>query len=182
MNNEFDEEVILNTQEETTTTPQEEVETDENSEEGVDELRARLAKAEELANNYKIRAEKAERKPEKVETTKVAPKKSSDLSTLDIIAITKADIEPEDVDEVVRYAKFENISISEALKTPVVQTILSQKKEMRQTALATSTGSTRRGSSQISDNQLLANAAKGILPDSDADIDRLAQLKVFRKR
>lgn len=181
MNNELDEEVILNTQEETTTTPQEEVETDENSED-IEDLKARLAKAEELANNYKIRAEKAERKPEKAETTKVAPKKSSDLSTLDIIAISKADIEPEDVEDVVEYAKFKGISVTEALKTPVIQTTLSQKKEMRQTALATSTGSTRRGTSQISDSQLLANAAKGVLPESDADIERLAQLKVFRKR
>jgi hypothetical protein len=182
MNNELDEEVILNTQEETTTTPQEEVETDESSEEDVEELRARLAKAEELANNYKIRAEKAERKGDEPKTPKVAPKKSSDLSTLDIIAISKADIEPEDVEDVVEYAKFKGISVSEALKTPVMQTTLSQKKEMRQTALATSTGSTRRGTSQISDSQLLANASKGILPDSDADIERLAQLKVFRKR
>jgi len=39
-----------------------EVETvDDEPEEDVDSLRSRLAKAEELANNYKVRAEKAEK-------------------------------------------------------------------------------------------------------------------------
>lgn len=179
MNNEFDEEIILNTQEETTDSN--EVETDENSED-LEELKARLAKAEELANNYKIRAEKAEKKGDEPKISKVAPKKSSELSTLDIIAISKANIETDDVEEVVEYAKFKGISVAEALKSNVIQTTLAQKEEMRKTAQATSTGQTRRGSSQISDEKLLADAKKGILPDSDSDIERLAQLKVFRKR
>ena len=179
MNNEFDEEVILNTQEETTDSNQ--VETDESSED-LEELKARLAKAEELANNYKIRAEKAEKKGDELKTPKVAPKQSSGLSTLDIIAISKANIDTEDVEEVVEYARFKGISVVEALKSNVIQTTLAQKEEMRKTAQATSTGQTRRGSSQISDEKLLSDAKKGILPDSDADIERLAQLQVNRKR
>ena len=97
MDNQNDEEVILNTQEETTDSN--EVDTDESSE-SLEELKERLAKAEELANNYKIRAEKAEKKSERTETPKVAPKKSSDLSPADIIALTKANIDPEDIEEV----------------------------------------------------------------------------------
>lgn len=179
MNNELDEEVISTTPEETTDSY--EVETDESSED-LETLKARLAKAEELANNYKIRAEKAEKKTERSETPKVAPKKSSELSTLDIIAISKANIDTDDVEEVVEYARFKGISVAEALKSNVIQTTLSQKEEMRKTAQATSTGQTRRGSSQISDERLLADAKKGILPDSDADIERLAMLQVHRKR
>lgn len=176
MNNEFDEEVILNTQEETTDS--ENVETDESSEGDIEDMKARLAKAEELANNYKIRAEKAEKRTVKPETPKVAPKKSSELSAVDIIAISKANIEADDVEEVLEYARFKGISISEALKAPVVRATL----EMRKTAQATSTGPSRRGSSRISDEQLLSNARKGILPDSDDDLDRLTSLQVNRKR
>ena len=180
MNNEFDEEVISTTPEDTTDSN--EVETDESSEESLEEIKARLAKAEELANNYKIRAEKAERKSEKTETTKVAPKKSSELSPVDIIAISKANIEAEDVEDVLEYAKFKGISVVEALKNPVVKATLAQNEELRKSAQATNTGPTRRGTSQMSDAQLLENAKRGILPDSDADLDRLTSLQVNRKR
>ena len=179
MDNQNDEEVILNTQEETTDSN--EVGTDESSE-SLEELKERLAKAEELANNYKIRAEKAEQKSERTETPKVAPKKSSDLSPADIIALTKANIDPEDIEEVLEYSKFKNIPLAEALKSSVVKATLSEKNEMRQSAQATHTGTTRRGNSQISDSKLLEDAKKGILPDSDADIERLASLQVYRKR
>lgn len=180
MNNEFDQEEILNPQEETTDSN--EVETDESSEESIQEIKARLAKAEELANNYKIRAEKAERKPERAETTKVAPKKSSDLSPVDIIAISKANIETEDIEDVLEYAKFKGISVVEALKNPIVKATLAQNEELRKSAQATNTGTTRRGTSQVSDAQLLENAKRGILPESDADLDRLTSLQVNRKR
>lgn len=173
MNNESDEEVILNTQEETTDSN--DVETDESSED-LEELRARLAKAEELANNYKIRAEKAEKKPER-EVSKVAPKKQSDLSAVDIIAISKSNIDAQDVEDVLDYAKFKGISISEALNNSVVKATLAQKDELRKTAQATNTGAARRGSSSVTDEQLLANASKGILPESDADLKRLISLR-----
>lgn len=174
-----DEEVILNTQEETTDSN--DVDTDESSEESIEEVKSRLAKAEELAQNYKIRAEKAEKRTEKTETTKVAPKKSSDLSAIDIIAITKANIDVEDIAVAEKYARFEGISIAEALKTPELRSILNVKAEQRTTAQATSTGATRRGSSRISDDQLLANASNGRLPESDEDIARLIEAKMKRK-
>lgn len=177
MNKEFDEEIILNTQEETTTTPQEEVETDGSSEESVEDLRARLAKAEELASNYKIRAEKAEKKPVKVETQKIASGKSSELSAIDIIAISKANIEAEDVEDVLEYARFKGISLSEALKSPVVRATISHKEETRKTAQASNTGTARRGSTALSDSQLLENARKGIMPESDADLRRLVTIQ-----
>lgn len=181
MDTNTDEEIIENTQEETITTLQEEIETDESSEESID-WKAEALKYKEIANDQRGRAERLEQKFKKTETPKVAPKKSSDLSTLDIIAISKANIDTEDVEEVVEYARFKGISVSEALKSPVIKTTLSQKEEMRKTAQATSTGSTRRGSSMVSDEKLLSDAKKGILPESDADIERLAKLQVNRKR
>lgn len=172
-----DEEVILNTQEETTDSQY--VETDESSED-LEELKNRLAKAEELVNNYKIRAEKAEKRTEKTEVSKVAPKKQSDLSAIDIIAISKANIEAEDVEDVLDYAKFKGISLAEALKSPVVKATLTQKEELRKTAQATSTGTSRRGSASITDSQLMANAEKGIMPESDEDFKRLVSLRMKR--
>ncbi len=172
-----DEEVILNTQEETTDSQY--VETDESSED-LEELKSRLAKAEELVNNYKIRAEKAEKRTEKTEVSKVAPKKQSDLSAIDIIAISKANIEAEDVEDVLDYAKFKGISLAEALKSPVVKATLTQKDELRKTAQATSTGTSRRGSASITDSQLMSNAEKGIMPESDEDFKRLAALRMKR--
>lgn len=179
MNNELDEEVISTTPEETTDSNY--VETDASSED-IEDIKSRLAKAEELAFNYKVRAEKAEKRVERPESSKVAPTKTAEFSPLDIIAISKANIDTDDVEDVVDYARYKGISISEALKSNVIKTTLSQKEEMRKTAQATSTGQTRRGSSQISDERLLADASKGLLPDSDSDIERLASLQVNRKR
>lgn len=179
MNNELDEEVILNTQEETSDSNHEE--TDESSEDEIDWKQEAL-KQKQIAENQRIRAEKAEKRTEKTEVSKVAPKKQSDLSAVDIIAISKANIEAEDVEEVVDYAKYKGISIAEALKSSVVKATLSQKEELRKTAQATSTGTSRRGSSSLTDGQLLANAEKGIMPESDDDFARLADLRLKRKQ
>lgn len=178
MNNEFDEEVILNTQEETVDLNA--TESDENSEiESIDDMRARLAKAEELANNYKIRAEKAERKT-KTESPSETKKSDPNLSTIDIIALTKANIETDDIPDVLEYAKFKGIPVSEALKSTTVRSILSEKAEQRNIALATNTGGAKRSSGKVSDDTLIANAQRGNLPESDADIARLIATR-YRK-
>lgn len=172
-----DEEVIENTQEETTDSQY--VETDESSEESID-WKAEALKYKEIANDQRGRAEKLEKKFGKTEVSKVAPKKQSDLSAIDIIAISKANIEAEDVEDVLDYAKFKGISLAEALKSPVVKATLTQKEELRKTAQATSTGTSRRGSASITDSQLMANAEKGIMPESDEDFKRLAALRMKR--
>ena len=142
----------------------------EEQDEPVDDIKAKLAKAEELANNYKIRAEKAEAK------AKEAPK-AQELSAVDILAVSKANIEPEDLGDVVDYAKYKGISIAEALRSPVVKATLAEKEELRKSAAAVNTGAVRRTSSKVSDDQLLANARKGIMPDSDEDLARLVKLR-----
>lgn len=174
MNNELDEEVILNTQEETTDS--ENVETDENSEEEFDWKQEAL-KQKQIAENQRIRAEKAEKKPER-EVSKVAPTKQSDLTVADIIAISNAKIEEnDDIEKVTKWAKFNQISISEAIKSSEMKAYLSGKDELRKTAQATSTGTSRRGSASITDGQLISNAEKGIMPESDEDFKRLAALR-----
>lgn len=166
--------------EETTLEPQETVETVEvvdEPEEDFDDIKARLAKAEELAKNYKIRAEKAESKAKEV----VVEKPSTDFTPADILALTKAGIEPEDLDEIIEFAQYKKIPIHEAIKSPVIKATLAEAEERRKSAQATHTASARRGSAQVSDDQLLANARKGVMPDSDADMNRLVQLRLRQR-
>jgi len=155
---------------------EEEVEEEEEEEAGEVDYKSKAEKAEELAENYRKRAEKAEKKAK-------APKKesTSSLTTSDILALAKADIDDEDMDEVLEYAAYKGISVKEALNSSIVKTTISEKAEERKSANAVNTGATRRGSSQVSDDRLLADARKGVMPDSEGDIARLALLKFKNK-
>lgn len=145
------------------------------ADESSEDIASRLAKAEELANNYKIRAEKAERKVK--ETVKEAPKQEAkpvgDLSAKDIYALMEAKVPEEDIEVVQKYAKLEGISLTDALKSSIVKGILNEKAEQRTVAAAANVGSSKRGSGKVSDDVLLAKAKKGELPTSDEDLDRL---------
>lgn len=177
-----DEEVILNTQEDSV-----ELDTTYSSEEGAEveesfDWKAEALKLKELSENYKIRAEKAERKA-KVVTTDAKPNATpaSNVSTKDLYALMEAKVPEEDISEVEDYAKYKGISIAEALKTQAVRSILNEKAEMRNVAIATNTGSGKRVTGRVSDETLLANASKGNFPENDADIDRLVKLQFKRK-
>ncbi len=147
------------------------------AEETVEEVKARLAKAEELAQNYKIRAEKAERKTREPENKPVqvnnTPIGAINLTPIDTIAIMRANVPEDDITDVVEYAQFRKISIAEALKSSTVKNILAEKEEQRTVAQATNTGAARRGTSKVSDEALAQKAYKGDLPESDEDIKRL---------
>lgn len=148
----------------------------------VDALQARLQKLEEDYTNQKIRAEKAEAKLKGGDSTKRGEtSKSGELSAFDLIAVTKANLSEEALKEAMDFAKYKKISVAEAIKTPAVKAIIANIEEAQKTAEATNTGYARRGSSRISDDALLESAKKGILPDSDADIRRLVQLRRANK-
>jgi hypothetical protein len=178
MSIEHDEENILNSQEEADLDTANEEESEE-SEESVEEIKARLAKAEELVNNYKIRAEKAERaaKGSKESQPVKQASKADAISTQDLYALMENKVAQEDIQEVQEYAQLKGISISEALKSSVVKTILSEKAEMRNVASASNVGSVKRGSSKLSDEALIQNVKKGIVPESDEDIMRYVQAR-----
>lgn len=135
----------------------------------VEQLLAEKKKAEELAHNYKIRAEKAEAQNKKPKPQ--ATQSQSSLTVYDTIALMNAKVtEAEDIKEVEEYARFKGISVSEALKSGVVKTLLSEKAETRRTAQATNTGKARAGSATISDDVLLKSASQGKLPDDPASL------------
>lgn len=155
-----------------------EEEEDAPAEETVEELRARLAKAEEYGNNQKTRAEKAEKKAKEA-----PPVASTDgkMSLADSHALLKADVHEDDIDRVEKFAKSEGISIKDALKNDELKAILAVRGEKRTTANAANISNVRRGPSKISDEALVDNASKGKLPDSDDEIDRLIAAKAKKK-
>src|SRR5690349_15732462 len=73
-------------------------------------------KAQELANNYKGRSERTEAELKELKKTK-PESKSDDLSQKDLLHLVKAEVHEDDIDRVVKFAKLENISIADALKT-----------------------------------------------------------------
>lgn len=138
----------------------------------------RLSKAEELARNYKIRAEKAERELKaKVQPSQSPTQEVGDMSKRDLYALMNAKVHEEDVDEVAKWAKFNNITVTDALKDNVMKTLLRDREEKRKIAQATNTGGGRPTSSRLSDEALLDKAQRGQLPESDADIQRLWKVR-----
>ena len=181
MENTHDEEVILNTQEDSV-----ELDTTYSSEEGAEteesfDWKTEALKLKELSENYKIRAEKAERKVKVAPETKHEAQSVGVPSTKDLYALMEAKVPEEDISEVEDYAKYKGISIAEALKTQAVRSILNERSEMRNVASATNTGGSKRVGGRVSDETLLSNAQKGNFPDNDAEIDRLVKLQFTRK-
>lgn len=149
------------------------------------QLFARAKKAEGfiLKDGKWVKAEKpapVEKKPSKKKDDDDAdtpePSSTEKLTSTDAIAIMRNNVPEEDVESVVEYAQFKKISVAEALKTGFVKAMLAESAEMRKTADASATGDNRRGG-RVSDETILANAKKGILPESDADMDRLVALR-----
>lgn len=151
----------------------------ETEEETIEEVRAKLAKAEEIAKNQKIRAEKAENlaKSVKTETVSKPSPKAGELSTKDIYALMDAKVPEQDIEKVQEIATLKGISVAEAIKLPLTRQILSDEAEQRNTASAANVGGSKRSSSKISDEVLLAKAQKGELPTSDEDIMRLTRIR-----
>lgn len=155
------------------------------SEESIEDLRAHLdeerqerAKSDKAFNDQKIRAEKAERQ------LKSQPKiqsEAKDLTSKDTIAIIQAGIHQDDIDDVVDYAKFKNMSVSDALKSSVIKATLSQKAEFRTTAEATNTGKTRSGSAKLSGEALLQKARTGEMP-KESDLYALVEARYESKK
>jgi len=138
-----------------------------------------LEKLQELARNYKIRAEKAESILK--ETHKeVSPQ---ELSVKDLTALVKNNVSEDDYDDIFDYARLKKISVAEALKSPVVRAILSEKEEMRRTATATATGNKIQGVSAPSPEELLQKAqATGTIPESDEDIEKLISVRLTKNK
>lgn len=93
--------------------------------------------------------------------------KKQDLSTKDLLALMNAKISEDDIEDVLEYASFKKIPVSEALKSSVVKATLNDKAEERRLSVATSSGAQRRSTHKVSDEAIYANAKKGEVPETD---------------
>lgn len=138
-------------------------------------------KLQQLAQNQKIRAERAERELKELKKTPKEPApliKVSDLSLKDQYALLHAKVHLDDMDEVIDFANLKKISVTEALTSNVIKSILSEREEERASAKASNTAQTKRSSTQLSDEALVEAAARGEFPQKDEDIKRLAEARM----
>lgn len=169
------EEADLNTAEELS-------ESSEQSEESID-WKAEAEKQKAIAESQKIRAEKAERATKPLVKTEAKAEVNTGLSSKDTIALINAKVHEDDVEDVIEYAKFKKISVSEALKSSIIRSSLAEKQEFRNTANASNTGKTRAGSAKVSGDNLLDKAKKtGEVPDSDEALDALLTTRYSKKK
>lgn len=133
-------------------------------------LFARAKKAEDALK--KIKADKAETSESNLPVKKTkAAQAEVGLTPMDAIILGKADItEQQDIEEVVKWANYNKISVAKALKDKTLLTILNERKEERQTAEATHTGGGRRGSRAPSADEVNDNASQGKFPDKPEDL------------
>lgn len=119
--------------------------------------------------------------PEPTKENKPKETNSSELSQSDLITLVKSNIHEEDITEVIGYAKFRGISLKDALESDVVKNLLKTKSEFRTSAETANVKKTGTATGKVSDDELLSNAKKGILPKSDEDMQRLARLSLKRR-
>lgn len=145
----------------------------------VEAMRAELEKAKQIAENQRIRAEKAEAKA-KARTAQEEQSNNS-LNAGDMMAIKNADLDPQDMDLVEKFARDNNISLREALAHPHAKAILAYEAELRTTAIASNVDGVRRGTIKVTDDTLLQNASANKLPTTEDDIERLVSAKMKQK-
>lgn len=163
-----DEEIVLDLEEETEVTKEETPAKPKLSEE---ELLIQLeGRAKRLRT--KLGKDKTEVKPD------VKQEPLQELSAKDALLLSKADIDLDDVDEVVDFAKYRKITIAEAIKNPTLRAIIADRKEERNTALATQTSNARK-STTPSNEVLLEKAERG--ESKEDDIDKLVQARMDAK-
>lgn len=137
-------------------------------------------KSKELADNYKVRAEKAEKDLKEKKPIGDGHSQNLDLPTKDIIYLSKADIHEDDMDEVLEWAKFKKIGVQEAHKQ--LRATLQVRSEERKSAEVANTSNARRGSSQATGEALISQAKAGKIPEKDEDIQTLIKTKMGIKK
>lgn len=113
--------------------------------------------------------------------TVVAPTEidTSTLSTSEILALGRAELPDEDVEEVIDFAKLKKIKVTDALKDPMMAGYLADKAEKRRSAEAANTGSPRGASAETGEALLKKAEATGEVP---TDTEGLQSLFMARQR
>lgn len=165
-------EEVVNTEEVEETPAQDEPEDVETLKALNKKLYERATKAE--AEKKELRAQLKTLEP----TPKPQAEKQADVTLKDQLALVQAQVNPDDVDEVISYAKYKGITITEALKSPVVKATLSERAEQRKTAEATAVGPVKRSVPKVSDEQLIDRGYTADDPEALAE----ARMNIRKKK
>ena len=135
-----------------------------------------------IGQKIKHRKEAEELRAKAVTPPKDAPKEppKEGMSLKDIRALQ--DVHDDDVDFVTNWAKANNTDIATARKNKDVQYILNGHAEERRTAEAANTGGSRRTTSNVSDESLIADAMEGKFPETEEGVRRLAEARMNLKK
>lgn len=131
------------------------VETPALTPEEIKSLKEKAAKADELESKNKQLFERLEKSKVKV------PSKDNDLSSQDILALSKANLSDAQMEEALDFAKYKKLSVKEALNNPTLKNMLAQIEQDAKNAAASNTGSAQRGSSKVSEQDYLDKALRG---------------------
>src|SRR3990167_7939980 len=134
-----------------------------------DEKDKKIAEFEEKNAKLFERAKKAE----------AAKKEMDGMSPKDTIYLAKTDIHEDDIGDVIEMARLKRITVQEAHKYLIP--ILKERQEERATAAVTATGRQRPAPSAKQNETILSDAQRGILPDDDDGIRRLAEAELEKK-
>ena len=128
--------------------------------------RQKLATAIKQKRTWREKAQaKPVVEPKEIISEKETPKNDYSFSNIkDIKALS--DVHDDDIEELVDFAKFKNITVAEAKKLPVMITMLKENAEKRETAEATSTGG-KRGVSETKPEALIEKASQEDLSTED---------------
>lgn len=143
------------------------------------EVNEELVKAQELANNYKIRAEKAEKALKQKSAVEKKEEKTEEvkeigLSPKDYLALTEHRVSSEEFDKVMEISKLLNKPVAETLQDKTARLILQAYREERATAEATATSGGGRKSGTSVKGKILEDYQKGIKPDTEEGSAALA--------
>jgi hypothetical protein len=148
---------------------------DEEKAQAISSKRTELINAEynrviEYGGNMKARAEKAEgkKKPNEEKPEETPKKPDTDeyqLTYKDNYALTQQQVHVDDVDEVVRYAKFSNLTVAEALADTTLQAILTRRTEERSSSKAMNKGGGKASIKKATPAQVLKDASEGKMPE-----------------
>lgn len=149
--------------------------------ETVDERDERIARLEKEKAELESKNKQLYERTKKKEAEKV-----DGLSSMDVLALSKADIAQEDIEEVLEYAKFKKIPVAEALKSQTIKTILNERNEERKTALATQTRGGARGTSKVSGEELLSKFERtgeiAVTDEAMTELFKARRARLFPKR
>jgi len=175
--NQQDETQVLETESTEEVTETTEDTSEPQQEESVEELRSRLEEERKAREETEKKNKQLYERLKKQDAPKAEA--SDGLSNKDVLFLAKADIHEDDLDEVLDWAKFKKVSVSEAYKQ--LKPTLEVRAEQRDTAQASNKSNVRRGPTTVSDDVLLAKASKGQLPESEEEIERLIKAKAKQK-